>query len=82
MIIVNAPFFVSAISKIFTPFLPDSLASQIVVYSSEWPSLGEHVPLKMLPEEYGGFAGELKRHDEEFNKKVLAFNSFLEMRNE
>ncbi|GAB6019558.1 hypothetical protein CHUAL_001131 [Chamberlinius hualienensis] len=77
LIFINMPAIGLPLVKLMLFFLPKAFKSKVFVYGTEWPTLSDHVPLEMLPEEYGGEGGPLLKHDEAFMQAMTSFNSCL-----
>ncbi|GAB6027796.1 hypothetical protein CHUAL_002028 [Chamberlinius hualienensis] len=77
MVMLNAPWIVNAIIKVFMALLPSIIKKKCVVYGSKWPTISDHVPLEILPDEYGGHGGPLRKHEDMFIEEFKAFNDYV-----
>ncbi|XP_075157562.1 alpha-tocopherol transfer protein-like [Haematobia irritans] len=58
--LINCPTYINKILAIIKPFMSKDLYALIICHTEGLDSLYQHVPKDMLPNEYGGRAGELK----------------------
>ncbi|XP_058499419.1 alpha-tocopherol transfer protein-like [Solea solea] len=57
--IINEPRIFKGIFAIIKPFLKEKMAERYVLHGSDLRSLHRNIPAMVLPEEYGGTAGQL-----------------------
>jgi len=62
--VINQHLLWSLVWTLMRPLLSDKLRQRVILHGSEWrQTLYEHVPKRILPEEYGGDAGSVRDMD-------------------
>ncbi|GAB6023382.1 hypothetical protein CHUAL_008174 [Chamberlinius hualienensis] len=77
LIVINTPYLANKLLHFLLKCLPPSFKNNFITYGSDWPTLHEHVPMEIIPEEFGGQGGSFKSHEDAFRKELLAYNDYL-----
>ncbi|GAB6027492.1 hypothetical protein CHUAL_001744 [Chamberlinius hualienensis] len=73
---LNTPYLIKKCFPMVLALLPSDFKNKVVLYDSEWPTLSEHVPLEMIPEEYGGLGGPIQNHADAARKEIFQMKDY------
>ncbi|GAB6027014.1 hypothetical protein CHUAL_013745 [Chamberlinius hualienensis] len=76
--ILNCPLIGYTIYAISKPFLSEKLKQRIRIYRTGWNELFQLIPENLVPDNNGGSAGPIEKHNEAFINEALAFNDYIE----
>ncbi|XP_008471745.1 alpha-tocopherol transfer protein-like [Diaphorina citri] len=74
--IINASGIVDTIINLVKPFIKEKIRNRIVVHA-DMESLYKSIPKDVLPEEYGGYAGDIKTINEQWMKKIESYRDWF-----
>ncbi|XP_041971680.1 alpha-tocopherol transfer protein-like [Aricia agestis] len=74
--IVNTSPLIEKLINIIKPFLKEKIKNRIFIHS-EISSLYEHIPQKMLPEEYGGSGASLVEINNAWKDKLATYTTYF-----
>ncbi|XP_049794187.1 alpha-tocopherol transfer protein-like [Schistocerca nitens] len=74
--VINVPPGVEKFISLFQSFMKEKLRRRVFIHSS-METLYEHIPKKILPQEYGGEAGPIEEMQNAWKAKVESYSSFF-----